>query len=142
MFCTNCGKQLVENAKYCIHCGKKIDGDIASTAVSTPEQAGPLSADTPDISKELTTYKLTISRPDQFFLVNPAMNVCIDNQIKCAVENGKAVALDLPAGAHSIQIKASIRKREVNLTLNGDTELVLSFDRVTGGINAKTVVAG
>lgn len=139
MFCTNCGKKLIENAKYRIFCGQKI-GDVATlTADQISQQAGQPSV---DISKDLAAYKLIISRSDQLFLVNPAMSICIDNQIKCLVENGKMVALDLAAGTHVIQVKASLRKKEINLTIDRDMELALSFDRVTGGINAKTVVAG
>lgn len=32
MFCKNCGKEIANDAKFCEHCGCKLDGDDSTLA--------------------------------------------------------------------------------------------------------------
>ena len=55
MFCTNCGKEIPENAKFCNHCGAQ-QGGAAASASSRSAQQGGAAASAPSRSTQQQAY--------------------------------------------------------------------------------------
>jgi hypothetical protein len=123
MICSVCGTRLPDDSDFCAICGTPLSEDARS------RQQAP------------KTYKLTISRENQFFVVNPAIEVKINGISAQPIENGGSYTLDLPEGRYRIEFAASIRKTSVDFEIHCDSILNLKWNRVTGGLNAKVYAA-
>lgn len=120
MFCYKCGKEIPDNSLFCSFCGAKLPtGDAAESAPS----------------QEMVT--LIIDRSSQVYLINPPIKAVIDNKIRLSIENGQSEQLQLTPGVHHIELSASMRKTAIDLDLQKDTVLTISFNRLSGKIEAK-----
>ena len=65
MYCTNCGKEIVNDSKFCEHCGKKVDDlDIVSTTIfENTEKKNPEKVSSPDYIIDTPT-KTPINNPE------------------------------------------------------------------------------
>lgn len=120
MFCYKCGKEIPDNSLFCSFCGAKLPtGDAAESAPS----------------QEMVT--LIIDRSSQVYLINPPIKAVIDNKIRLSIENGQSEQLQLTPGVHHIELSASMRKTAIDLDLQKETVLTISFNRLSGKIEAK-----
>lgn len=120
MFCYKCGKEIPDNSLFCSFCGAKLPtGDAAESAPS----------------QEMVT--LIIDRSSQVYLINPPIKAVIDNKIRLSIENGQSEQLQLTPGVHHIELSASMRKTAIDLDLQKKTVLTISFNRLSGKIEAK-----
>lgn len=129
MFCPQCGKQADNAAKFCSYCGKPIPqakGDVSSDEVSA------------FTSPDSGACRVTIRRLNQFYVYNPRMKVFLDGVEVCAVKNGSAVTFEAAKGTHTLRITSFFRKKQVQISILEDTELVVGWNRLTGGIKVKT----
>lgn len=129
MFCPQCGKPVDDAAKFCSYCGKPIPqakGDVSSDEVSA------------FTSPDSGACRVTIRRLNQFYVYNPRMKVFLDGVEVCAVKNGSAVTFEAAKGTHTLRITSFFRKKQVQISILEDTELVVGWNRLTGGINVKT----
>mgnify|MGYP000171924701 CR=1 FL=1 len=122
MFCVKCGQQLPDDAIFCSRCGNKVS--ISSEEVSDP---------TPQ------TYTLTLDRASQVYAINPPIKVLIDNNIRTSVDNGKTEQLQVIPGHHTVVLTGSFRTTTVEIDLQKDTCIEISFNRLTGKIMAKVI---
>lgn len=120
MFCYKCGKEIPDSSLFCSYCGAKLP--TGNAAESTPVA-------------EMVT--LTIDRSSQVYLINPPIKAVIDNKIRLSVENGRSEQVQLTPGVHHVELSASMRKTVVDLDLQKDTVLTISFNRLSGKIEAK-----
>ena len=120
MFCYKCGKEIPDSSLFCSYCGAKLP--TGNAAESTP-------------AAEMVT--LTIDRSSQVYLINPPIKAVIDNKIRLSVENGRSEQVQLTPGVHHVELSASMRKTVVDLDLQKDTVLTISFNRLSGKIEAK-----
>ncbi|MBS5135892.1 MAG: zinc ribbon domain-containing protein [Oscillospiraceae bacterium] len=120
MYCYKCGNQMPDDYTFCPKCGAKV---------ATAEEHVP----------DSKTHKLTIDRASQVYLVNPPIKVSIDNSILLSVDNGKNVQVDLPEGHHVIEFSASMRKTTLEIDMQKDTSVEVSFSRLSGKIVAKEI---
>lgn len=88
MFCSNCGNELSNDAKFCSNCGHK-----AGEAPSTPVTATP--------AERIVTIKR-----EGIFGAGP-MRVLIDDSEFCAIFTGETKSFPIPNGSHRMQIKCT-----------------------------------
>ena len=127
MFCPQCGKQADDAAKFCPYCGKpmpqeKVSSDESSVSTSLDSEV----------------CRVTIRRINQFYVYNPKMKIFLDGVEVCAVKNGSTVTVEVVKGTHTLRITSFFRKKQVQISILEDTELVVGWNRLTGGINVKT----
>lgn len=125
MFCPNCGTKLPDHAKFCSNCGSpvSVNQDPESGSQSTTEGA-----------PQAEMCRVTIRRPNQFYVYNPAMKVFFDGQKIGAVKNGAVADFEVQKGTHTLCAAACFRKKKVTMSFSDDTELELKWNRMTGGI--------
>ena len=129
MFCPQCGKQADDAAKFCPYCGKpipQVKGDVSSNEFSA------------FTSSDSEICCVTIRRINQFYVYNPKMKIFLDGVEVCAVKNGSTVTVEVVKGTHTLRITSFFRKKQVQISILEDTELVVGWNRLTGGINVKT----
>lgn len=122
MFCVNCGAKLPDNVKFCTYCGQDMRG---SSVENKPENAG---------------VTLRIVRADQWYAVNPPIQIMIDGAQTCYVENGSSIDIPVLPGMHNIVFSFSIRKKAVNINITKNTALYVKFNRITGSIQVEDYV--
>ena len=128
-YCIKCGAQIPEGVKLCVNCQQRAEGPAAS---------GPQAQAGPETGAGQGVYRLTVTRKDQFYLVNPAMKVSVDGVERLHVDNGATMWVDLPAGIHMLGVKSSFRKKELCINMSRNMMVVLSWNRLTGEIEAET----
>lgn len=117
MFCRKCGKPIPDDSRFCPACGSPTD------STSFPMQEA-----------NALSYTLTIDRASQVFLVSPPIKVTIDSTIHLSVENGHTESVQIQPGKHSLLFKCSLRSTQLDIDLQKDTVIELSWNRVTGKI--------
>lgn len=114
--------------KKCVHCGVELSDDL-------------------DICIKCGCYAdekciLTFTRPFQFFLINPPINVKITGKgvdKTVSVENDESIDIKLERGIYNLHCFASIRKTDLALKLEGNAEIQLSWNRLTGKLEVKKI---
>ncbi len=120
MFCRFCGTELSENSLFCNKCGMKTN-ENSNRNIPT---------------REKRKHKVTIFRESQMFLLNPPVNISINNVKNLSINNGGTVELDLDEGNYSFEFSCSLRKRKVDVFLEKDILITLKWNRITGSLNA------
>ena len=115
MFCKYCGAYVDSDAIFCSKCGKHVSDGFSATPKG---------------------FTLSIFRESQTFLLNPPIDILIDGEKRLSISNGGSVELDLPTGAHTIEFSQSMRRRSVLIDLFRDMQIIVKWNRITGGIEA------
>ncbi len=123
MFCSNCGEQIAEDANFCPQCGQAIE--------QISEQI--------EEASDSDTFTLTVARPYQFYAVNPAIDISLDGEMKCLIQNDSTVEIPISAGPHTILFKWGPRKRKVSVDVSGDVAIDLKWGRASGALKADFV---
>lgn len=118
MFCFKCGAQIPDESVFCSKCGAKVQ--------ASPEPVA-------------QTYALTFDRASQVYVVNPPIKVVIDGSIRFSVDNGKTERVDLASGPHKVELSGSIRSAKVDIDLQRDTVIKISFSRLSGKLAAEVI---
>jgi hypothetical protein len=105
-----------ENAKY-----NRIRAEYAR--LKTPARSG-------------ATFQLFVIKENQVFAYNPDVTMKIGANTY-TITHTSPLSLPLPAGYYAIDFKASFRSRHVDLNLTKNTTIVLSWNRMTGALEAK-----
>lgn len=129
MFCPQCGKPVDDSARFCPYCGSPI-----------PQGKGDVSSNEPSAStsSDSEVCRVTIRRLNQFYVYNPRMRAFLDGAEVCAVKNASTETFEATKGIHTLRITSFFRKKQVQISILEDTELVVGWNRLTGGINVKT----
>lgn len=92
-FCTECGKPIPENAKFCRHCGAKVELDPAAQPQAEEQ---PVVHTEPEVSKpessEPVNPEPVASEPEQPTAKQPALNMMEREQEPAPVQAAQAVA--------------------------------------------------
>lgn len=123
MFCPNCGEQVAEDANYCPQCGQELQ--------HIPEQT----EEAPDSGM----FTLTVARPYQFYAVNPAIDISIDGDMKCLIQNDSTVDIPISAGPHTILFCWGPRKKKVSVDISDNVAIEVKWGRASGAIKADFV---
>lgn len=115
MFCSNCGSQLSDESLFCSKCGKPTKNNIHTLESSTK-------------------HKVTIFRESQIYLVNPPVNISINNKMDRSIENGGSVELELEEGRYKFEFSMSFRKKTIDVNVNKDIQLTVKWNRFTGAL--------
>ena len=115
MFCFKCGAQIPDESVFCSKCGAKVQ--------ASPEPVA-------------QTYALTFDRASQVY---PPIKVVIDGSIRFSVDNGKTERVDLAPGPHKVELSGSIRSAKVDIDLQRDTVIKISFSRLSGKLVAEVI---
>lgn len=80
---------------------------------------------------------IVVSREKQFFLVNPAMTMLVDNLSapKYKLRNGESTTIPLALGAHSLMFSLGPRKTEIMFEVTEDMHITVTMNKVTGRID-------
>ncbi|MFB0921617.1 MAG: zinc ribbon domain-containing protein [Oscillospiraceae bacterium] len=119
MFCNYCGQKNPDGAKFCSNCGKPLNCTEAPT------------------SSESMTFTVTIFRESQTYLINPPINLTVDDTENYSIPNGGSLKLDLSEGEHELLFFQSLRKRSVSLDVSGNISITVKWNRITGSIEAQ-----
>ena len=84
-----------------------------------------------------TDYTLTIQRKNQFYIMNPAINVQLSDGQTFKIQNNTSKELKLPRGNYSAKFSYAFRSKTVKFELNRDMTILTGFNRFTGGIIGK-----
>ena len=106
--CSECGREVSDHAKVCVHCGNPIN-----------------QADQAPVSKAMI-YGYT-----QSFVVNPPVKILVNGLEVGSVSKGGLFELPL-ARDTLITFKCSFRKAEVLVRAGQTTKIKLSWNRLTG----------
>lgn len=117
MFCSKCGAEIVDGARFCLSCGQAIGG-------GSHENTG-------------TGFVLTIIRAKQWFAVNPAVKAVVDGHAEYRIKNGESLDIPISAGLHRIEFSCSIRNKIVDIDVTGNSVLNLKWNRMTGSLEVK-----
>lgn len=108
----------------------------APTSVGTYPST-PYSAPATPVAPATTKHTLKIRREAQFFLVNPAIKVSIDNGAPSDLVKDGALTFSLTSDEHTINFKSGIRETCVKINLCKQGTLGVSFSRSSGKLDVK-----
>ena len=123
MFCFKCGTQLPDESVFCPKCGVKVSPQTSISEAS--------------ILQEEKSFKLTLDRASQIYLINPPIKVLIDTDIYISVDNGKVCDVMLAPGPHHLEFTSSMRTTKLDINLKKDTVMQLTISRLSGKIVSK-----
>ena len=109
--CPECGKEISDKAGACPNCGMPL----------RLEDRG--------------TYDVTITRENQWFLINPAATILVDNINKYQLKNGSSIKVPLTTGDHTLLLSLGPRKTEAKINVTENMKIDMKMNRVTGEIN-------
>lgn len=119
MFCSQCGAEMADNAKFCTKCGSAaFPGDAKNER------------DTANV----TRHVLTIVRQNQWFAINPDVEIIVDGVERYMLANGKSLELPIAPGKHNLAFYCTIRSRIVDINVYSDMTLNVKFNRITGSL--------
>ena len=120
MFCNQCGSELIPGASFCARCGHPVDAP-APEAGAQPEA-------------KAQAFTVTFSRESQWFAVNPAVRIVVDDRDEYRIDNGQTLRVPMAQGTHSVVFKCGVRNKVIELTVQRNLELHLKWNRITGSL--------
>ncbi len=118
MFCNKCGSEILDGAAFCSKCGQPV----AAVGPSAPAAE---------------TFTVTFARESQWFAVNPAVKIVVDEKDEYRIDNGQTIRVPMTRGTHGVVFKCGIRNKSIELNVAGDTALRLKWNRITGSLVVK-----
>lgn len=118
MFCNSCGQKNPDNSNFCSKCGAPLNQEESQASIGVKQHA------------------VTIFRESQTYLINPPINVTVDDAENYSIPNGGTLKIDLAEGAHELLFFQSLRKKTVSLDVISDMSITLKWNRITGAIEA------
>ena len=109
--CPECGKEISDKATVCPNCGMPL----------RREDRG--------------TYDVTITRENQWFLINPKIKITVDSADEYMIENDSSIVIPLTTGAHTIVFSSGIRKTQTNIDVTENMNISVKFNRSSGELN-------
>lgn len=122
MFCNQCGSEILPGASFCAKCGRPVE---------------PVSAEEPNQSPGAQAFTVTFTREKQWFAINPAVTVVVDDRDEYRIDNGQTIRVLMAPGTHNVAFKCGIRNKIIDLTVQQDLELHLKWNRVTGSLTVR-----
>jgi TM2 domain-containing membrane protein YozV len=83
------------------------------------------------------TVKIAVHREKQAFLVNPPVEIFLDEVKKAEVRNNETVFIEAEQGQHNLSFKYSFRRAFINADFTQDANVNIRFNRGSGEIEAK-----
>jgi hypothetical protein len=126
MFCNKCGAKNPDGSAFCSTCGAKIYSLSKEYAL--------------DMSQQACTgqrFTVTIYREKQFVVIDPPIDCLIDGKDNYFIDGGQTVKIDLQEGKHSIALKRSVYRKNLEIDLHSDLTIYLKWSRATGAIKAE-----
>ena len=118
MFCNRCGSEIVDGASFCSRCGQPVGSAPAG------------SEDAPSAHP----FTVTFSRESQWFAVNPAVKIIVDEKDEYRIDNGQTLRIPMMPGTHSLVFRCGVRNKVIDLTVERDLQLHLKWNRLTGSL--------
>ena len=110
---------------------------LAGTSAPVQPAPAPITQSAPPAPAGPSIATLRLVRPNQFFVINPAIKVTVDDVPQMDLRNDSHVAVVLPAGKHTVCVKQSLRSTTFDIDLQADTSINVSWNRITGCIDVK-----
>ena len=107
------------------------------TGTPSVSQSVPVSEPEPPVNTAPTRAVLTLTRPNQFFAVNPAFKVTVNNVPQADLRNNSSISINLPVGKHTVSIKQAFKNKVFDVDLKENATISVSWNRITGGIDVK-----
>jgi len=81
--------------------------------------------------------KIEVAREKQKFIVNPAIEIFIDDVKKAEIKNNETVIVEVEKGRHNLSFRYSFRRTDINADFTQDAGVKIRFNRLSGEIEAK-----
>ncbi|MFG6368476.1 MAG: zinc ribbon domain-containing protein [Lachnospiraceae bacterium] len=109
--CSECGKEISDKASSCPNCGMPL----------RREDRG--------------TYDVVITREKQWFLINPAATVTVDNEKNYELKSDSSVTIPMSTGDHTLLFSLGPRKTEAKINVTENMNISMKMNRLTGEID-------
>ena len=109
--CPECGKEISDKTTACPNCGMPL----------RREDRG--------------TYDVTITRENQWFLINPKIKITVDSADEYMIGNDSSIIIPLTKGAHTIVFSSGIRKTQTNIDVTENMNISVKFNRASGELD-------
>lgn len=80
---------------------------------------------------------LKLRREKQWYLVNPAMEITIDQGQPCSLENGQEIVIPITPGPHRLHFSCHVRNHDMDIFVQGNMCVQISWDRLWGSIKTE-----
>ena len=146
MFCTNCGKEVSNESKFCKYCGaqlKRKDVNVANNTVNTQNEATATVANT--IASNGKTVKVVFARRKRMMGWAIPIRIFIDGQKVAHLANGASQEVDVPCGVHKVifDTVGEVYEKEIDFSAEYSkiyVNLVLRMGLVTGIATIESIV--
>lgn len=146
MFCTNCGKEVSNESKFCKYCGselKRRDVNVVNDVASTQVEATASVADT--VVSSGKTVKVVFSRRKRMMGWAIPIRILIDGQKVAHLANGASQEVDVPCGVHKVifDTVGEVYEKEIDFSAEYSkiyVNLVLRMGLVTGIATIESIV--
>lgn len=128
VYCTQCGKKIAADAKFCCYCGA-LNGTVNRGCAAVEQNVQQKTE--PAVANNSST--VTILGYKESFAVNPSVKIYINDVIVGKVGFNEQITLPVQ-GITTIVFKSSLRS--ATCQVRGGECVLLSFDRLTGGLSA------
>ena len=133
MFCNQCGNEIAPGAAFCNRCGSPVAAFSTDSAAAQAFSADPAQA----FGAAAQGFTVTFEREKQWYAVNPAIKIIVDDRDEYRIDNGKTIRVPMAPGTHSVVFKCGIRNKVIELTVQQDLTLHLRWNRITGSLVVK-----
>lgn len=83
------------------------------------------------------TYTVTFTREKQWFAINPAVKIIVDERDEYRIDNGETIRVPITGGVHGVTFRCGVRNKVIQLEVAGDLSLDLRWNRLTGSLIVK-----
>jgi len=115
--CPNCGILNADSSAYCTNCGSSLKSSSGCDNSSC---------------KNINVHGYT-----QWFAVNPAVQVYVNGEKVVQVQKGEIITVPVP-GPCQMKFTCHVRSVTINVNPDVDSDIFLSFDRMSGCLLANT----
>lgn len=85
-------------------------------------------------------YMVTVSRPNQFFVINPPIQVLVDGMPEITVKNGSECQFPVKTGLHMFTFRAMGKSKDFPWEIVKDFRVEVKWDRVTGALEVRPIL--
>lgn len=106
MFCTNCGKEIPDESKFCKFCGTKTKEKKIQTQENKLNVA------------DSKLIKVTFQRKKSFVGCAVSMKIHVDGKVVAVLKNGAAQQVEIPSGKHKVivEVWSAVSETEVEFS--------------------------
>lgn len=134
MFCINCGKQILDTARFCNYCGTKVvgfDENIQQSPAKIPENPLPIPAEDANFSENVENSVDLLKMQNDASSAEPQMNELSEDGNTLFSEK-ETPSSDIQSGAVGAQHSADVPDQDMDIPISPIPEQSASITRSVG----------